>query len=106
MFNYLRSELQDLIKQAEFDAIESLSLPGIGGDMTLAEAKEAFPGKAILPNFPANLATKSRAEIEEFVTSLLAEAGSDLPFMLQISEDLPEGAWSNALPAICRAISK
>lgn len=98
--------LKHLINQADFDAIESLSFPEIGGDMTLPEARDAFPSKVILPNFPANLCSKSDTEIEAFLDALLTEAGTETPFMLQISEDLPEGEWHRVLPIICRVMNR
>lgn len=92
--------LRDLINSAGFNAIESMSLPEIGGDYTLDEARANFPGLVILPNFPANLCTKGDKEIEEFMVKLLEEAGTETPFMLQVSEDLPEEEWKRVLPLI------
>lgn len=96
--------LQGLLNQVEFDAIESLSFPEIGGDYTLSEARTAFPGKAILPNFPSNRCQESDDAIAAYVHALLDEAGTTTPFMLQISEDLPPGEWQRVLPIIAQAV--
>jgi uroporphyrinogen-III decarboxylase len=96
--------LKDLINQTDFDGIESLSFPCIGGDLTLKEAREAFPGKVILPNFPSNLCLNTKEEIEEFIVELLKEAGKEKAFMLQISEDIPAEQWKKVLPVITKAI--
>lgn len=98
--------LRDLINKSGFDGIESLSFPEIGGDHTLTEAREAFPGMVILPNFPANMCVKADKEIEEFLIRLVEEAGTKTPLMLQVSEDIPEEDWKRVLPIISRIINE
>lgn len=97
--------LRDLLNQVEFDAIESLSFPEIGGDLTLGEARAAFPGKAILPNFPSNRCQDSEEAIEAYLHALLDEAGTGTPFMLQISEDLSMDQWQRVLPIISQVVN-
>lgn len=98
--------LKDLINDAGFDGIESMSFPEIGGDLTLSQARKIFPGKVILPNFPSNICNSDDSEIETFMDRLLEEAGKDVPFMLQISEDVPEDQWKRVFPIICRKANK
>jgi uroporphyrinogen-III decarboxylase len=98
--------LQEALNQVDFDAIESLSFPEIGGDYTLSEARAAFPGKAILPNFPSNRCQESDDAIAAYVHALLDEAGTGTPFMLQISEDLPPEQWRRVLPIIAQAVNE
>jgi hypothetical protein len=92
--------LRELINQSGIDVLESLSFPRIGGDMELAEARSAFPGITILPNFPANLSTESEEEIRAFLRDFKNIAGTTEPYMLQISEDLAAGSWARVLPII------
>lgn len=94
--------LKDLIAGAPVDLIESFSLPLVGGDLPLAEARAAWPGKVILPNFPATLCLQSDEAIEAFLDRLLAEAGTQGPWMLQFSEDIPAGQWQRVMPLVCR----
>ncbi len=89
--------LEPLVREAPFDVLESLSLPRISGDYGLAEAMDAFPDKVIVPNFPANLSDGTEAEIRDFLRDLLAEARPGRPFMLQVSEDIPEAGWQRTL---------
>ena len=98
--------LTDLISESTFDVVESFSLPIIGGDMTLTEARAAWPGKVILPNFPSSVCHRSDQQIEAFMESFLAEAGPDVPMMLQISENLPAGQWPRVLPILCKVINR
>jgi uroporphyrinogen-III decarboxylase len=92
--------LRELIPESGIDVLDSLSFPDIGGDMTLQEAREAFPGISVLPNFPSNLSPASEEEIRGFLRNLKAIAGTEEPFMLQISEDLQDGSWPRVLPNI------
>ena len=96
--------LKEEIRESGIDVIESLSLKMIGGDMELTEAREAFPGVSILPNFPSNLSQSSEQEILDFLQQLKAEAGDEQPFMLQVSEDLADDTWKHVLPVIVSAM--
>jgi hypothetical protein len=96
--------IKDMIARCPIDGIESFSLPEIGGDLTLAEAKAAWPNKIILPNFPSPLAAQDERAITTFLEELLKNAGSNTPFMLQVSEDIPPGTWQHLLPLICKEL--
>jgi len=92
--------LKDHLNNTDFDVIESMSLPQIGGDYTFAEAVNAFPGKAIIPNFPSNLCCESDESIEKFLLNFKAES-KDFPCMLQVSEDIPEDQTQRILTLLC-----
>ena len=93
--------LKELIAGCPFDAVESFSLPEVGGDLSLSQARAAWPDKVILPNFPAPLCQRSKQEIESYLERMLAEAGTKVPFMLQVSEDIPTSEWQRVLPILC-----
>ena len=88
--------------QAGFDGIESLSLPEMSGDMTVKEARQALPGTAILPNFPANRSFMEFDEIVEWTRGLEAECAGEA-LLLQISEDLPPERTMHVARAIATA---
>jgi hypothetical protein len=94
--------LKGHIAEAAFDVVESFSVREAGGDMTMAESLAAWPGKVILPNFPSPLCYKSDDEIKAFLERLLEEAGASVPWMLQVSEDIPPGQWQRILPILCQ----
>ena len=94
--------LKNLIAAAAFDAVESFSLPIIGGDLPLAEARAAWPGKVILPNFPSSLCLQSEDQICAFLDDLMAQVPAGEPFMLQVSEDIPATEWQRVLPLLAR----
>jgi hypothetical protein len=96
--------IKEMIARCPIDGIESFSLPEIGGDLTLAQAQAAWPDKLVLPNFPSPLATQDDRAITVFLEELLANLGSNTPFMLQVSEDIPPGTWQHLLPLICKQL--
>lgn len=93
--------LSNLIARCPIDAVESFSLPEIGGDLTLPEARALWPDKLILPNFPASLCLKPESFIESFLRGICPTPTGATPFMLQISEDIPPGEWKRVLPVVC-----
>jgi hypothetical protein len=97
--------LKDLVNQTGIDVIESLSLPDVGGNLTLTQARQAFPGMVIIPNFPSNWCLLNDKELESRVSALLAESGTTVPFMLQVSEDIPPSEWKRVLPVLARVIA-
>jgi hypothetical protein len=94
--------VKDMIARCPIDGIESFSLPVIGGNLTIAQAKAAWPGKVVLPNFPSSLATQDDRAITAFLKELLGSFDSNTPFMLQVSEDIPPETWQSLLPLICK----
>ena len=93
--------LKDFIAKSRFDVVESMSLPMIGGDMIVSEARTAWPDKVIIPNFPSSLCNENNETIKAFLDELLEDVGTKEPFMLQISEDIPADEWKRVLPIVC-----
>jgi hypothetical protein len=92
--------LKSLIAQSPISGIESFSLPVIGGDLPLVEARAAWPGKLVLPNFPSSLCLEGEEQIRAFLDGLMADTPASVPFMLQISEDIPSAEWQRVLPIV------
>lgn len=95
--------LKDLIKKAEIDVIESFTLPGAGGNLSLPEAKDVWKNKTIVANLPAFLCYKDEAFIKRFIRDLLIQAPKER-FMLDVSEDLPQKFWRQTLPIVADAM--
>ena len=97
-------QLSTLLNDADIDVIESMSLPDIGGDLTLSEAYINFPNSVIIPNFPSNWCLLPKKKIIEKLKILLNDRNDKRPFMLQVSEDLPDNEWKKILPIIVEAV--
>jgi uroporphyrinogen-III decarboxylase len=91
--------LKELIARSLFDVIDSFSLIEVGGDLSILEAKSAWPDKVLCPNLPASICLRPPEEIRAYLKTISAEFG-DKPFMLQISEDIPLDSYENVLPAL------
>ena len=95
--------LVDLVADSRQNFVEAFSLfPD--GDLELAEARRAWPGKVISINFPSAFHLLTEEEIADRPRSLLAAARPGDRFVMGITEDIPEGAWQQSLPVISRVL--
>ena len=69
-------------------------------DMTLAEARAAWPNKVLWLNFPSSVHLKADAEVEATTMDLLNQAGTMDGLIMGVTEDIPPHRWQNS----CRAI--
>jgi hypothetical protein len=96
-FDGAMKPLKDLIASTDIDVVESFSLPEVGGDMTIEEAFEAWPDKAIVANIPSHFCLLD----EKGIRSYLEDFFSRLPsknFMFQVSENFPFAELRRVLP--------
>lgn len=92
-------ELADAIAGTSLDYIEAFT-PAPDTDMTLAEAREAWPGKVLWPNFTSSMHLVSDFEVEQTTYDLLDQAGTVDGLIMAITENIPSHRWQNS----CRAI--
>jgi hypothetical protein len=92
--------LLDAIAQSPIDGCESYSYPEMGNDITFTQARQAWPKKVLLPNFPASLAHENPETIREFMAQKLQEAGTEKAYMIQFSEDLPLNLQNQTLDIV------
>ncbi|MFZ4694499.1 MAG: hypothetical protein ACOYMV_05155 [Verrucomicrobiia bacterium] len=88
-----------LIAKSGLDYIEAFT-PAPDTDMTLAEARAAWPDKILWINFPSSVHLRPNAEVEETAFRLAEEAGRYEGFLVGVTEDIPPDCWQ----ASCRAI--
>ncbi|MBI2301732.1 MAG: hypothetical protein HYU66_22750, partial [Armatimonadetes bacterium] len=95
----------DLIAVSGLDYVEAFT-PSPDCDMTVAQAREAWPDKALWINFPSSMHLASKEIIAETTRRLLADAGDGRGFLIGITEDVPPDRWAESFQAIlgeCRA---
>lgn len=80
--------LAGLIDDSGIHAVESFTLPDMGGDLSLSEARALFPKAIPHPSVPSNWFILDDAELE-FRARRLGEELRRTPSMLQVSEDIP-----------------
>jgi hypothetical protein len=91
--------LAKAIAGTELDYIEAFT-PSPTTDMTLAEARAAWPNKVIWLNFPCSIHLSPDAEVEAKAYELVSEVKSPDGIIVGITEDVPSHRWQDS----CRAI--
>jgi hypothetical protein len=91
------------IARSKLDYIEAFS-PYPSSDMTLAEARAAWPDKILWINFPSAVHLEPLPAIEAMTRQLLREAAPGHRFLIGITEDVPADRWQDSLCAIMRVI--
>jgi hypothetical protein len=77
-----------LVARSGLDYIEAFT-PSPDTDMTLAEAREAWPDKVLWINFPSSVHLKSDEKVEAFTVEMLAELDTVDGLIVGITEDMP-----------------
>ena len=91
--------LSEAIAGTDLDYIEAFT-PAPDTDMSLAEARAAWPDKTIWINYPSSLHLKPDEEVEQAAFDMLDEMPSSDGILFGITEDIPEHRWRDS----CRAI--
>ncbi len=97
--------LADMLAKSGLTGIESLSVPEMGGDLYLDEARALLPDMVLIPNFPSNLCYAREEEIVAFLEGQRDAAG-DMPLMVELSENMPRDCWKRVLPIMCNVFNK
>jgi uroporphyrinogen-III decarboxylase len=95
--------LRDAIAAAPFDIVEAFT-PAPMGDVTVAEARQAWPDKALWLNFTSSVHLQPEEAIAAHTRQLIEEAGSKRGFAIGVTEDIPAQHCAHSLRAIARAI--
>jgi hypothetical protein len=96
-------QLAGLIGESKLDYIEAFT-PQPDTDMTLAEAREAWPDKALWINYPSSVWLRSDEQMEQVTVDLLKQAAPGNGLLIGVTEDVPDGRLFPGLKAINRAI--
>lgn len=91
--------LSKSIAATALDYVEAFT-PSPDTDMTLAEARAAWPNKVLWLNYPSSVHLRPDAEVEQIAFDLLDQAGTPDGLIMGITEDIPPDRWQNS----CRAI--
>ena len=97
--------IADAIAKTELDYIEAFS-PAPDTDMTVTQARKAWPDKVLWINFPSSVHIEDENQIVRTAESLIAEAGSLNGFMMGIMEDIPPDRWQKNMLLISQVLDK
>ena len=91
--------LAEHIAGTDLDYIEAFT-PAPGTDMTLGDARAAWPEKTLWLNFPSSLHLRPDDEVQQITFGLLEELESCRGVIMGITEDIPDHRWQGS----CRSI--
>lgn len=93
------------IARTSLDYIEAFT-PAPNTDMTLAEARAAWPAKTLWLNYPSSLHLRSDDEVERATYALLAELDTCRALLMGITEDVPANRWRASCGAIMDGLER
>jgi hypothetical protein len=96
--------LAEVIAADPLDYIEAFT-PAPDSDMTLAEARAAWPEKVLWLNFPSSLHLRPAEEVAAAAFDLVEQAGPD-GLIVGITEDMPGDRWRETCPAIMDGLDR
>ena len=95
--------LQPDIAAAKFDIVEAMTPPPMG-DVSIREARESWPNKALWINFTSSMHIESPEVIGAHTRSLVEEAATKRGFGISITEDAPVAALEKSLAVIAHVL--
>jgi len=97
--------IADAISGTGLDYIEAFT-PAPDTDMSLGEARAAWPDKVLWLNFPSSVHIKPDEEVERFTVGLLNEVETMDGLLIGITEDIPADRWRGSCRAIMDGIDR
>jgi len=95
--------LWDAIGESPVRLLDSFS-PAPENDTSVADAIRIWPEMRLCPNFPSSIHLAKPEVIYETAMDILEQGGRTGRLQIQISENMPLGAWKRSYPQIVRAI--
>jgi hypothetical protein len=80
--------IMDLVKESSIDFVEAFTPPPVC-NVSVAEARQAWPEKQLWINFPSSVHIASEEEIRNTTLEILEQAGDRKGFLMGVTEDIP-----------------
>lgn len=93
------------IAGTDLDYIEAFT-PSPDSDMTVADARAAWPNKVLWMNFPSSRHWCPDEEVERIAFDLIEQWGSADGVLMAVTEDMPAERWQNSCQAIMRGLER
>ena len=97
--------LADDIAEAAFDIVEAMTPPPMG-DVSVREARQRWPKKALWLNFTSSMHLEPPDVIAAHTRDLLEQAGTVRGFGISVTEDAPVAALELSLQVIARVLQE
>jgi uroporphyrinogen-III decarboxylase len=96
---------KEAVAASAIDVVEAFT-PAPDTDMSVADARAAWPDKVLWINFPSSLHLAPRQRIQQETRRILREAAPGRGLIVGITENIPDSAWPTSLPAIAEALAE
>jgi hypothetical protein len=96
---------KEAVAASAIDVVEAFT-PAPDTDMSVADARAAWPGKVLWINFPSSLHLASSKRIREATRQMMAEAAPGDRFIVGITENIPGEVWRTSMRAIAETLAK
>jgi len=97
--------LAEAIAESDLDYIEAFT-PAPDTDMTLGDARKAWPNKVLWLNFPSSQHLRSDDDVERITVELLDQIDDPSGVIMGITEDIPEHRWYHSCRAIMNGLDR
>jgi hypothetical protein len=78
----------DTVRDSQLDFIEAFTPPP-DCDVSVAEARKAWPEKCLWVNFPSSVHIRSEEDIRQATLDIVRQAGDRKGFLMGVTEDIP-----------------
>jgi hypothetical protein len=106
VFVHMDGDLKPLwnaIGASRVEGFDSLSPPP-DNDTSAGDVVRMWPSRRVFLNFPSSVHVADPAVVYETARSILEQAGHSGRLEIQVSENVPPGAWKRSFPQIVRAV--
>jgi hypothetical protein len=97
--------LLDVAAESPVDIIEAFN-PKPDGDVSVAEARAAWPGKVLSINFPSSVHLAAPERIREMTIDLLRQAAPGQGFLMGITENVPAQRMVESYTTIAQTLNQ
>lgn len=97
------ASLVEAVARSKIDVVEAFT-PVPTCDVSVSEAREAWPDKVLWVNFPSSVHIEPPTRIRVETQRILREAAPGDRFLIGVTEDIPEDRWRSSLTAISQTI--
>ena len=104
-YDGINKPLEKCIGSVDIDIIEAFTPPPMC-DMTIAEARSAWPEKVISINFPGTLFGQPREVIEKYIYEYMEEGGDEGKFVVGCTEEFDFSAFEYTFSIIAEEMEK
>jgi hypothetical protein len=93
----------DIVRDSQLDFIEAFTPPP-DCNISVAEARSAWPGKALWINFPSSVHLQSEERIRQTTLDIVKQAGDRKGFLMGVTEDIPREHIARSVSVILETL--